>query len=72
MMGFLIQDLLDYAQIKQGKFRTNIGQFNIVEAVESVMSIQEKAAKDRGISLFADFSGLKDNKIMFSDEQRIK
>ena len=40
LMKFLIQDLLDYAQIKSGKFRQNIVDFNIREAVEKVMCIQ--------------------------------
>ena len=39
LMKFLVQDLLDYAQIKAGKFRKNIVMFNIREAVEKVMSI---------------------------------
>ena len=33
-MSFLIQDLLDFAQIKAGKFRKNIEYFDIREAVE--------------------------------------
>ena len=40
LMGFLIQYLLDYAQIKAGKFRKNIKKFNIREAVQSVIDIQ--------------------------------
>ena len=39
IMGFLIQDLLDYAQIKSDKFRTNIDQFNIVDACKKVMDV---------------------------------
>jgi len=39
LMTFLIQDLLDYAQIKAGKFRKNIKEFNVREAIEEVMSI---------------------------------
>ena len=38
-MKFIIQDLLDYSQIKAGKFRKNIEVFDIREAVEKVMSI---------------------------------
>ena len=34
LMAFLIQDLLDFAQIKAGKFRKNIQSFNIKEAIE--------------------------------------
>ena len=39
LMGSLIKDLLDYAQIKAGKFRKNIIKFNIRDSVEKVMSI---------------------------------
>jgi len=38
-MTFLIQDLLDFAQIKAGKFRKNIEYFNIRDAIEQVMCI---------------------------------
>lgn len=40
MMSFLVQDLLDYAQIKAGKFRKNISQFDIKMMIEEVMCIQ--------------------------------
>jgi len=39
MMKFLVQDLLDFAQIKSGKFRKNISNFNIRESIEEVMCI---------------------------------
>lgn len=42
LMSFLIQDLLDYAQIKAGKFRKNIKRFNVRESVQSVIDIQLK------------------------------
>jgi hypothetical protein len=29
MLTFIVQDLLDFAQIKSGKFRKNIEEFNI-------------------------------------------
>ena len=38
-MEFLIQDLLDYAQIKAGKFRKNIKKFNLRDAIEKIMCI---------------------------------
>jgi signal transduction histidine kinase len=43
-LHYMVQDLLDYAQIKSGKFRKNIDQFNIIEAVEDVMLIQQRKA----------------------------
>ena len=72
IMGFLIQDLLDYAQIKSEKFRTNIDEFNIMDAVKKVMDVQMKQAKDRGMNLIADFSDVENNQMVISDEQRIK
>ena len=51
MMTFLVQDFLDYAQIKSGKFRVNLKQFNILETVENVISIQRQKAIDSGIKL---------------------
>ena len=38
-MSFMVQDLLDFAQIKAGKFRKNIQEFNIREAIEQAMCI---------------------------------
>jgi signal transduction histidine kinase len=40
----MIQDLLDYSQIKAGKFRKNIQAFNIRDAVQDVMRVQQKKA----------------------------
>lgn len=45
-MSFMIQDLLDYSQIKADKFRKNIKAFNIRDTVAQVMKIQEKKAMD--------------------------
>ena len=52
-MGFIVQDLLDYAQIKSGKFRLNIQPFDIVSAVESIMSLQFHKSKENGIEFYA-------------------
>ena len=38
-MHFVIQDLLDYAQINAQKFRKNLSFFNIVETVNKVVAI---------------------------------
>ena len=39
VMKFIVQDFLDYSQIKSGKFRQNAHRFNIREGVEKAMSI---------------------------------
>ena len=51
-MDFLVQDLLDYAQIKAGKFRLNIQPFDIIDAIENVMTIQKLKAQERGIDYY--------------------
>ena len=79
-MKYLIQDLLDLAQIKQGKFRAIISQFNVREAVATVMKIQEKQAHFKEIFLYAKFNGiaeqdnhpLEGSPIINTDEQRFK
>jgi signal transduction histidine kinase len=57
-MKFMVQDLLDFAQIRAGKFRINKKRFNIRETVASVMSIQESQAKIQGVSLRAEFKNM--------------
>jgi signal transduction histidine kinase len=48
-MTFIVQDLLDYAQIKAGKFRKNITSFNIKESIEKVMCIQRNKAGEKNL-----------------------
>ena len=59
-MSFLVQDFIDFAQIKAGKFRKNIRQFNIREAIDQVMSIQKLNAKENGIRLYASYENIKE------------
>ena len=33
LLGFIIQDMLDYAQIKANKFRMNIEKFDLIDAI---------------------------------------
>ena len=54
----MVQDLLDYAQIKSGKFRKNIQEFNLISAVEEIMLIQQRKAKDNDNKLIATFYGI--------------
>ena len=55
IMSFMIQDLLDYSQIKQGTLRKNITRFNIRECIEKVMNIQREKTIDKGIDFFPMF-----------------
>lgn len=67
-MTFMVQDLLDYAQIKSNKFRKNITKFNLRDAVEQVMSVQRQKAEEQGLLFYATFEGETN---IISDESRI-
>lgn len=49
ILTHIVQDLLDFAQIKAGKFRKNINDFNIIDIVNQVMLIQQRKAQDNNI-----------------------
>ena len=55
MMSFLVQDLLDYAQIRSDKFRKVLGHFNIRNSIEKVMCIQRQKATDQNLQFEAEF-----------------
>ena len=54
----MIKDLLDYAQIKAGKFRKNITTFDIRKSVEKVMAIQRLNAKNKGLGFEVEYLNL--------------
>lgn len=73
-MNFIIQDLLDFSQIKNGKFRQNFQQFDIFETIFKVMQIQEPKAKVKDIEFYPTFEGSLGNEsshVICCDEQRI-
>jgi signal transduction histidine kinase len=57
-MCFMIQDFLDYAQLKNNKFRRNISRFNIRDIVARVINIQRATAKEKKVALLAEFSNI--------------
>tara|TARA_B110000285_G_scaffold75791_1_gene87267 strand:+ start:66 stop:263 length:198 start_codon:yes stop_codon:yes gene_type:complete len=60
-MTFIVQDLLDYAQIKAGKFRKNITSFNIKESIEKVMCIQRMKAEEKNLDFNVQFINISSN-----------
>lgn len=53
VLNYIIQDMLDFAQIKADRFRKNIQIFNLEDVVNKVMMIQSRKAKDNNIDLKA-------------------
>ena len=71
LMEHLIQDLLDYAQIKSGKFRMNLTNFNIKKSILDVLLILEEKAIAKDIIVEHDFENLSFD-TMHHDEKRIQ
>ena len=80
-MTFVIQDFLDYSQIKADKFRTILKPFNVCQAVEKVMEIQRHKAKEMNIDFTCHFRNIKAkgaiqvgefSPIIVSDEMRLQ
>lgn len=59
MMSFMVQDLLDYSQIKADKFRKVLKTFNIRQSIEKVMCIQRQKAIDLKLDFYAEFVNIK-------------
>ena len=62
----MLQELLDYSQLKNGKFRKNISKFNVKEAVEMVIALQRRQAMYKNISLTAEFINISDQEVQDS------
>ena len=77
LMNFIIQDLLDFAQIKGNKFRKNNLVFNIKDTVEKVMCIQRQKANDKNLEFKAEFLNIgteeegQESSMICCDEHRI-
>lgn len=79
LMNYIIQDSVDYAQIKGNNFRPNYHEFNIRDAIEEVMLIQKQKAADKNLEFnvrFKDIGGIDDkikatSPIINCDEHRV-
>ena len=76
-MNFIIQDMLDFSQIKSGKFRKNFSSFNIKDTVSKVMKMQAQKAKHKDLKFEVEFLSILDSQessnfpYICCDEQRI-
>ena len=69
--------MLDYSQINSSNFRKNIKEFNIIDTVNEIMSLQQMKADDLGIELKAVFNNIgfsfgQKSPLIVHDENRIK
>lgn len=52
----LINDILDYSKIEAGKLELESIEVNVIDIVESVLSLMSKAAERRGLRLLHKIS----------------
>ena len=74
MMSFLVDDLLDFAQLNAGKFRKVIKAFDLKESIKEVINIQLDKASMAGIKLSAIFKPQSSDKIisLFNKKKKSK
>ena len=63
----MVQDLLDYSQISQKKFRENMKEFDLKKSIREVISIQQMKAERKGVELVLDLKSLDSNKIVHDE-----
>ena len=61
-MGFLINDMLDYAQLSAGQFRKCFNNFNLIQSVADILKIMQFKADELGINIQVDFENINSNK----------
>jgi len=70
-MLFLVNDLLDFFQIKNGKFKKNLKWTDMARSIRDLMEMFGVGAKEKGIKIGLHIDHSFPNEI-FVDEQRIK
>ena len=72
-MKYMIQNLLDYAQIRSEKFNKKIKQFDVNEAITEVIDIYNQKAFSKGIELYLYLLNFtEENYNIISDKERIQ
>jgi signal transduction histidine kinase len=61
ILNFLVNDILDFSQLRFGIFRKDIFNFNIKDSIEEIVHIQQDKAEFQGIQLFYDLENFADD-----------
>ena len=54
LLKFLVNDILDFSQLRAGKFRKDCGNFNLKESIEEIIMIQQYKAEQTGVQVELD------------------
>ena len=55
ILNFLVNDILDFAQMRSGKFRKTMQTFKINESVEEIVDVLKFKAQNMNISVHTEF-----------------
>ena len=55
MLKYFVRDMLDFQQIKANKMKKDITTFNLKEAINEVLKMQDYIAKKNNINLISEF-----------------
>lgn len=58
ILGYLVNDMLDYTQLSAGKFRKSIKKFDLIESINAVKQIMHLKAVELGIQIVINTSHL--------------
>lgn len=77
LLHFCVNDILDLAVIKNGKFRKNCSNFSAKEAIGDVIRIQQQKADNNQVTLGYQLEGFdgpegRPDYIVCTDQQRFK
>ena len=70
LLLFFVNDILDFSKIKARKFKKNITCFNVREAVEEIVSIQQQQADALRTRIETNFQNISEN--IKTDKQRMQ
>ena len=72
LLLILVEDILDSAKVSEGKFKTNIDEFNIVDVVKEIEYIFEFQWVQKNLKFAVNWDPRLNNKTFCSDSKRIK
>ena len=69
ILNYLINDMLDYAQLSAGQFRKFQKRFNLIKSINDIIRILRFKADELDIAISIDLSNLNSNKSTSLDQQ---
>lgn len=72
LLTFYVEDLLCLAQIDKGTFRKNVSTFELQDAIQEIMTVQQEKADFRQIALRCQLEGMLPTTTVTTDKMRLQ